>query len=141
MNSEWQHGAYRISTDKSLLDFDMIYDYLSLRSDWAAGRTMEAIRDSRENSLTFGIYKGQQQVGMARVITDYATFAYVCDVFVLPDFRGEGLGKWLMKVVTEHPDLQRGWWILATRDAHGLYEQVGFTPLPEPKKFMQKRKS
>jgi GNAT superfamily N-acetyltransferase len=139
MNQEWQQGAYRISTDKSRLDFDMIYNYLSLRSYWAAGRAMDAIRDSVENSLTFGMYQGEQQIGMARVITDYATFAYLCDVFVLPEFRGQGLGKWLMKVVTEHPDLQRGWWLLATGDAHGLYEQVGFTPLPKPKRFMQKR--
>lgn len=140
MNNEWQHGAYRISTDKSLLDFDMIYDYLSLRSYWAAGRPMDVIRDSVENSLVFGIYKGEQQIGMARVITDYATFAYVCDVFVLPEYRGQGLGKWLMKVVTEHPDLQRGWWTLVTRDAHGLYEHVGFTALPKPERFMEKRK-
>ena len=141
MKQEWQHGDYRISTDKSLLDFDMIYNYLSLRSYWAAGRPMDVIRDSVEGSLVFGMYKNEQQIGLTRVITDYATFAYMSDVFVLEEFRGQGLGKWMMKVVTEHPDLQRGWWMLATRDAHGLYEQVGFTPLPEPKKFMMKLKA
>ncbi len=138
MNREWQNGPYRISTDKRLLDFDVIYTYLSLHSYWAEGRPMEVIRDSIEGSLNFGMYRDEQQIGLTRVITDYATFAYVCDVFVLEEFRGQGLGKWMMKVVTEHPDLQRGWWILATRDAHGLYEQVGFTALPIPEKLMQK---
>ncbi|MGB0389735.1 MAG: GNAT family N-acetyltransferase [Ardenticatenaceae bacterium] len=140
MTTEWQRGDYRISSDKSQLDLDIIHDYLAVRSYWAAGRSREIIERSIENSLTFGVYDGDQQIGLTRVITDYATFAYLCDVFVLDAYQGQGLGTWMMEVISAHPDLQSvRFWTLATRDAHGLYQKVGFTPLQAPHKFMEKR--
>jgi len=104
------------------------------------GRPLEVVHRSIENSLSFGVYKGSEQIGFARVVTDYATFAWLADVFVLPEFRGQGLGKWLIGViVVDHPrllGLRR--WILGTKDAHGLYAQYGFTPLQAPERFMER---
>ncbi|HEY5596909.1 MAG TPA: GNAT family N-acetyltransferase [Candidatus Bipolaricaulota bacterium] len=135
---EYQQGEFTISTDPARLDVDVIHGFLS-KSYWAQGRSRETVVKSLENSLCFGVYKGNQQVGLARVITDYATFAYVCDVFILEDYQGQGLGKWLMKTVTSHPQLQGlRRWTLATRDAHGLYQQVGFTPFSAPERWMEK---
>jgi GNAT superfamily N-acetyltransferase len=100
---DYQRGEFTISTDKSRLDIEVIHSFLD-RSYWAAGRSGETIRRSIENSLPFGVYKGDQQVGFARVITDYATFAWIADVFILDPFQGQGLGKWLMEVIIAHPE-------------------------------------
>ena len=103
MSGHWERGDYTISTDKRRLDLSVIHDFLD-SSYWAAGRSVETIRRSIEHSLPFGIYKGDQQVGFARVITDYATFAWIADVFVLEAHRGQGLSKWLMDVMISHPE-------------------------------------
>ncbi|HXG68485.1 MAG TPA: GNAT family N-acetyltransferase, partial [Blastocatellia bacterium] len=105
MIQEWQRGPYTISADRSRLDLEVIHGYLS-RSYWAARRPLETIKRSIEHSLAFGVYEGERQIGFTRVITDYATFAYLADVFILEEFRGQGLGKWLMEVISAHPELQ-----------------------------------
>ena len=127
-----------ISTDSSRLDLDAIYEMLS-RAYWAKGRTREIIARSTQNSLVFGVYDGLRQVGLARVVSDYATFAWLCDVFIHESYRGRGIGKWLVETVLAHPDLlglRR--FLLATGDAHGLYQQYGFHGLKEPEKWMEK---
>jgi GNAT superfamily N-acetyltransferase len=139
MQREWQRDEYTISTDATHLDVDLIYDFLSTDSYWAKGRTRAAVERSITHSLSFGLYRQEQQVGFARVVTDYATFAYLADVFVLETERGRGLGKWLIATIVEHPEL-RGLrrWLLATRDAHGLYQQAGFTLLAHPERWMER---
>jgi GNAT superfamily N-acetyltransferase len=131
-------GDFRVSTDPALLDLATVHDFLANRSYWAAGRSAEVVRRAVENSLCFGLYEGVRQAGFARVVTDRATFAWLCDVFVLEEHRGQGLGKWLVGCVVAHPDM-RGLrrLLLGTRDAHGLYEQFGFRPLAEPARFME----
>jgi GNAT superfamily N-acetyltransferase len=138
MTHEWRQGEYLISTDKSRLDLTLIHNFLTT-SYWAAGIPLEIVRRSIENSLSFGLYREDQQIGYARVITDYATFAYLGDVFILEPFRGQGLSKWLMEVIVTHPDLQ-GFrrWILLTKDAHGLYKKVGFTGVATPERYMER---
>lgn len=147
MVQEWRRGDYSISTERALLDLNLIHDYLSNKSYWATGRARETIVRSIENSLSFGLYSGaeheqeqeRRQVGFARVITDYATFAWVADVFILEEARGQGLGKWMMKVILAHPELQ-GFrrWILATKDAHELYRKFGFAELKRPERWMER---
>jgi GNAT superfamily N-acetyltransferase len=133
-----ERGSFRISTDPAQLDLALIHEFLSHRSYWAAGIPLEIVRRSIENSLCFGMYQGQRQVGFARVVTDKSTFAYLGDVFVLEEFRGRGLSKWLMQQIVSHPDLQGlRRLILGTRDAHGLYAQVGFRALTSPDRFME----
>lgn len=135
---EIHKDGYTISTDPSRLDVGTIVDML-MRAYWAQGRTPERIEKSIANSLVFGIYEGNRQVGLARVVSDYATFAWLCDVFIHEDHRGKGLGKWLMETVHAHPDLHGlRRWILATKDAHGLYQQFGWTPLTNPERWMLK---
>jgi GNAT superfamily N-acetyltransferase len=138
MVHEWRQGDYLISTDKNRLDLTVIHTFLTT-SYWAAGIPQEIVKRTIEHSLSFGLYKGDQQIGYARVITDYATFAYLGDVFILEPFRGQGLSKWLMEVVVTHPDLQ-GFrrWILLTKDAHGLYNKVGFTEVATPERYMER---
>ncbi len=139
---EWQRGEYVISTDKPRIDLDAVHDFLANRSYWAKGRTLETIQRSIDNSVVFGLYAqdstgASRQVGFARVVTDYATFAWLCDVFVSEASRGHGLGKWLIECVVSHPELQNlKRWLLATRDAHGLYAQYGFTVVEEPGRWM-----
>lgn len=136
---DWKKDEFAISTDKARLQFDVIQKYLSDESYWAASRTPEQTRTAIENSLCFGLYEGDRQIGFARVVSDFATFAYLGDVFVLTGFRGRGLSKWLMDVIVSHPDLQGlRRWVLATRDAHGLYEQYGFAPLRLPDRWMER---
>ena len=139
MTDTWQRDQYTISTDRARLNLDLIHNYLSSESYWATGRAREVVERSIENSLPFGIYQGADQVGFARIVTDYATFAWVADVFVMPEHRGLGLSKWLMEVIITHPELQ-GFrrWILATKDAHGLYEKFGFTQLRRPERWMER---
>lgn len=138
---EYHRAQYTISTDKARLDRGAIHDFLSRRSYWAQGRPMHVVQTAIENSLCFGVYDGDQQVGFARVVTDYATFAWLCDVFVLESHRGQGLGKWMIETVAAHPDLQgQRLTILATRDAHELYRRYGgFQPLDAPERWMVKR--
>ncbi len=133
-----RQGDFLISTDPALLDVPLIQDFLSNRSYWAEGRPLEVTRRSLEHSLCFGLYERGRQVGLARVVTDRATFAWLCDVFVLEEYRGRGLSKWLLGCVLGHPSL-RGLRrvLLGTRDAHGLYERYGFTPLADPSRFME----
>ena len=139
MVHEWQRGQYRISTDKKQLDTELIHGFLSRRSYWATGRPMETVKRSIENSLVFGLYQGQSQVGFARVVTDYATFAWLADVFILEPSRGQGLGKWLVEVIVSHPDLHAiRRLVLATKDAHKLYSKVGFTQLNSPERWMER---
>lgn len=136
---EYKKSEYTISTDNSRLNIPLIHRYLSESSYWATERPLDVVERSIENSLCFGIYKDQEQVGFARVITDYATFAWLADVFVLENHRGHGLGKWLMDVIIAHPDLQ-GFrrWVLATKDAHELYRRYGFMELKRPERFMER---
>jgi GNAT superfamily N-acetyltransferase len=139
MREGWKRDEYSISTDRSRLDIDLIHNFLSSNSYWASGRAREVVERSIENSLPFGIYKGNEQVGFARIVTDYATFAWVADVFVLPEHRGRGLSKWLMEIIIAHPQLQ-GFrrWVLSTKDAHELYERFGFMKLHRPERWMER---
>lgn len=139
MSREWKRGEFSISTDPKQLDITVIHKYLSTDSYWAQGRTVDTVKRSIENSLNFGLYKGKQQIGFARIVTDYATFAWLADVFVLDTYRGRGLGKWLVEVILSHPDLQRfRRWVLATKDAHELYRQFGFIELKRPERWMER---
>lgn len=139
MQTEWQRGEFTISTDQSRLQVDRIHKFLSKESYWAKERTREQTMTAIKNSLSFGVYKSENQIGFARVVTDYATFAYLGDVFILEEFRGQGLSKWLMETIINHPDLQ-GFrrWILATKDAHALYEKFDFKGLKFPERWMEK---
>ena len=133
-------SGYYLSTDKKKLDLNMIHDYLSNRSYWAKDRSFDKVKKTIEHSLCYGSYDdNDKQIGFARVVTDYAVFAWILDLFVLEDFQGSGGGKMLMKAITEHPDLQNlHRWGLGTKDAHGLYEQYGFEKLLRPDVLMEK---
>jgi GNAT superfamily N-acetyltransferase len=137
-NALMKHAFY-ISTDKSKLDVERIYRYLSGESYWANGRSIDVVRRSIENSICFGVFKGNEQVGFARIVSDCAVFAWILDLFILENYRGHGLSKLLMETIMGHPDLQNlQRWGLATEDAHGLYEQYGFTKLTRPETFMER---
>ena len=126
-----------VTTDRSLLDLDMIHGFLS-RSYWARGIPRELVARSIEHSLCFGAFVDGAQVGFARVITDHATFAYVSDVFVLESHRGRGVGKNLMAAIRSHPELQGlRRWTLFTRDAHALYRQYGFAAARHPERLLE----
>ncbi|MDX6272001.1 MAG: hypothetical protein QOD28_3224 [Acidobacteriota bacterium] len=139
MNQEWRRGEYLISTERARLDVRLIHEFLSESSYWAKGRPREVVERSIEHSLAFGVYRGERQVGFARVITDYATFAWIADVFIVDEVRGQGLGKWLGEVMIAHPELQ-GFrrWVLATKDAHELYRRMGFHELQRPERWMER---
>jgi GNAT superfamily N-acetyltransferase len=138
MTQEWHRGEYYISTDKSKLDLAVIHNFLTT-SYWAAGIPVETVKKSLEHSLNFGVYEEGKQVGFARVITDYATFAYIGDVFILEDYRRQGLSKWLMQVIADYAELQGlRRWVLLTRDAHGLYRKTGFMEPVNPERYMEK---
>jgi GNAT superfamily N-acetyltransferase len=135
---EWNTEGFLYSTDKSRLALPYIHKFLSERSYWAPGIPMELVKRSIENSLCFGIYHQTEQIGFARLVTDLATFGYLADVFIDEKFRGQGLSKKLVKFIFTVPELKHfRRMILATRDAHGLYEQYGFKPLVDPGKFME----
>ena len=136
---EHRRGEFLISTDPARLDLDVIHNFLT-NCYWARGIPREVVERSIEQALCFGIYDGSgAQVGFARVISDFATIAYVGDVFVLEPHRGRGLSKWLMECITQHPALQNlRRWILTTRDAHGLYAQFGFAPVKSPERYMER---
>jgi GNAT superfamily N-acetyltransferase len=134
---DYRRGEFLISTDRSRLNLDVVHAFL-VQCYWAAGIPKEIVARSIQHSLCFGLYCRARQIGFARVISDYATYAYVGDVFVLDEYRGQGLGKWLMQCIMGHPmlqDLRR--WTLLTRDAHGLYEHFGFRPLKAPERWME----
>jgi GNAT superfamily N-acetyltransferase len=135
---EHRRGEFLISTSRELLSLDVVHGFLT-NCYWSKGVPREVVAASNEHSLCFGVYDGEgEQVGFARVITDFATIAYVGDVFVLETHRGHGLGKWLVQCITQHPALQNlRRWILTTRDAHGLYSQVGFTAVKAPERYME----
>jgi GNAT superfamily N-acetyltransferase len=131
-------AGYEISTDLARLDLDAIHRFLNEDSYWAGGIPRDVVQRAVENSLCFGLYQGKALAGLARVITDKATFALVADVFVLESHRGQGLSKCLMQSVMTHPDLQGlRRHLLLTADAHGLYSQFGFQPLGVPGRFME----
>jgi N-acetylglutamate synthase-like GNAT family acetyltransferase len=134
---EVHRDGFTISTDPARLDMDAIVDMLE-RAYWATGRPREKTERAYQNSLVFGIYEGGRQIGMARVVTDFSIFAYLCDVFIHEDYRARGLGKWLMQTIMNHPDLvSMRRWLLVTSDAHGLYRQFGFTSIDDPERWMQ----
>src|SRR5947209_1978437 len=139
MIMEWHNGEYTISTERGRLDFAVIHRYISDESYWGKGRPIAVVRRAIENSLPFGVYHGTELVGFARVVTDYATFAWLADVFILEGHRGRGLSKWLMETIISHPELQ-GFrrWVLATKDAHGLYRRFGFQDLHRPERWMER---
>lgn len=137
MDMEWKKGDYCVSCDPARLSLDVIVEYLARRSYWAQDRPRALVEKSIQNSLCFGLYLGEEQIGFARAVTDYATMFWLADVFVLEDYRGQGLGVWLVECVVNHPDLQGLRGILATRDAHGLYQKVGFEALENPRSVMR----
>lgn len=135
---EAHRGQFTISTDPSLMNVDAIADLLS-RSYWANTRTREQLERALAHSLVFGLYDGALQIGLARIISDFSIFAYLCDVIIHEDYRGQGLGKWLLESIHNYPDLQGlRRWTLVTRNAHGLYNHFGWTPLNAPERWMEK---
>jgi GNAT superfamily N-acetyltransferase len=139
--AEWRHGAFRLSTDRVLLDLDCITAFLGEQAYWARGTERALIERAIAGSLPIGAYAADGTLaGFARVVTDGALFAYLRDVFVLPPHRGQGLGRALGAAAIAHPDLGtvRNW-MLATRDAHGVYAPLGFRPVSEPAMYMQMR--
>jgi GNAT superfamily N-acetyltransferase len=134
---QWQRNGFRLTNDLSEIDVDAVYAFLH-ESYWAKGIPLEVVQRSLEHSLNFGLLQGERLVGFARVVTDFATFAYVGDVFVLPEFRGQGLATWMMSCVVSHPELQSlRRWCLATRDAHHVYQRVGFETTKIPERWME----
>ena len=131
-----EKDQYTITTDKEKFDVDLIHSFLT-NSYWAEGISKEIIRRSIDGALCFGVFENNKQIGFARMITDKATFAYLADVFIIEEYRGRGLSKWLMQIVISHPDLQGlRRMMLATRDAHELYKKFGFIPLNNVDRWM-----
>ena len=136
---EWRRDRHRITTDPAQMDLDVVHGFLTT-CYWAAGITRERVVQSIAGSIPFGLFEDGRQVGFARVISDHATFAWLADVFVLPEARGRGLGIWLVETILAHPDLQGlRRWSLATRDAHSLYARFGFVRLANPERMMEYR--
>lgn len=132
-------SSFEISTDRTRLDLPMIYRFLSEQSTWAVGISRPVVERAIENSMCFGGYLDGRQVAFARVISDYATFANMVDVFVLPEYRGRGYSKQIVQAILDHPSLQRlRRFTLATSDAHGLYERFGFTRPAKPETLMER---
>jgi N-acetylglutamate synthase-like GNAT family acetyltransferase len=136
--TEHLKGEFVISTDEERTDLDVVHGFLR-ESYWAQGIPREVLARAIKNSLCFGVYSDGKQIGFARVVSDFATYAYIGDVFVVESYRGHGLGKWLMECIVDHPRLQGlRRWTLLTRDAHGLYTKFGFTPLRKPERYMER---
>jgi GNAT superfamily N-acetyltransferase len=134
---EYRKGQFTISTDRSLIDLNVVHGFLTA-SYWAEGIPRDLVARSVENSLCFGLFAAGEQIGFARAISDYSTYAYIADVFVLESFRRRGLGRWLMECILQHPRLQGlRRWSLVTRDAHSLYAGFGFRPLKKPQNYME----
>ncbi len=133
------NGEYLITTNKAKFDVWMIYEFLR-NAYWSKGIDYATVKKRIKNSLCFGIFHEKKQLGFARVITDYTSFAYLADVFIIEKYRGKGLGKWMLENILNHPELKDvKTWMLATKDAHGLYEKFGFSALDDPQKYMRKR--
>jgi GNAT superfamily N-acetyltransferase len=134
---EFKKGKYFLSNDKQKLQIELIHKFLS-NSYWAQNIPIDIVQKSIDNSLSFGLYKGHDQIGFARIVTDFATFAYLADVFIIEEYRGQALAKWVMDVIMGLPELQglRSW-MLKTKDAHGLYEKYGFTKPRYPERVME----
>lgn len=131
-------GEYLISTDRNKLDLNMIHWFLSTQAYWSPGIPFEKVQKASEHSLCFGIYYREKQIGYARIISDYTSIAYLGDVFILMEFRGKGLSKWLIRAIQLHPELQGlRRWILLTKDAHGLYKQTGWNEIAQPDLWME----
>lgn len=127
-----------ISTDKTKLDLDAIHDFLSTQAYWCLNIPKEKVQIAIDNSLCFGVYKEKKQIGFARIISDFSTIAYLGDVYILKEYRGKGLSKWLMETVMDYSQLQGlRRWILLTGDAHGLYRQFGWTNIADSTKWME----
>jgi GNAT superfamily N-acetyltransferase len=122
---KWHKDNYLVTDDISVVDIDFVTEELN-KTYWAEGRTREMVEESLKYSVMFSMFDGKRMIGFARVVTDYSTFAWLCDVYVHPDYRGNGLGVWLMECVYNHPSTEVWINLLATRDAHGLYEKFGF---------------
>jgi N-acetylglutamate synthase-like GNAT family acetyltransferase len=145
--SSWEKDGFSIYTDKQYLDTDVIHHFLSVDSYWAKGITIEKVKKSIEkSSICFGMYEGDpakgvvRQIGFVRAVTDFVRFAWIMDVFVLPEYRGRGLSKWMMETMVEQSELKDvRKMMLCTYDAHGLYEQYGFQTLDDPEIFMQRK--
>ncbi|NWQ41608.1 GNAT family N-acetyltransferase [Bacillus sp. EB106-08-02-XG196] len=145
--SSWEKAGFTISTDKQYLDTDVIHHFLSVDSYWAKGITIEKVKKSIEkSSICFGMYEGDpakgdaKQIGFVRAVTDFVRFAWIMDVFVLPEYRGRGLSKWMVETMVEQSELKDvRKMMLCTFDAHGLYEQYGFQTLDDPEIFMQRK--
>jgi len=130
--------GFCISTDKTKLDVDSIHKFLSTQAYWCLNIPKDTVQTAIENSLCFGVYQNEKQIGFARVISDFATIAYLGDVYILEEYRGNGLSKWLMEAIMSHPHLQGlRRWILLTGDAHGLYRQFGWTDIADSSKWME----
>jgi N-acetylglutamate synthase-like GNAT family acetyltransferase len=133
-----KQGDCLISTDRDKLDLNMVHRYLTTESYWSPGIPFDTVKQASEHSLCFGVYHKDKQIGYARIISDYTTIAYLADVFILSEFRGNGLSKWLIKTIQSHPDLQGlRRWILLTKDAHGLYRQTGWKDIAQPELWME----
>lgn len=135
---EAHRDQFTISTDPERLDLEAICDFLT-RAYWANTRPRERTERAFRNSLVFGLYDGETQIGLGRIVSDYSIFAYLCDVFIHEEYRAQGLGKWLIQTILEHPDLKDvRRWVLVTNDAHGLYQNFGFKSIADPEHWMQK---
>jgi GNAT superfamily N-acetyltransferase len=137
---EWKREGYTISNDKTKLDVRMIHHFLYTTAHWAVGRPMSVVRKSIDNSLCFGVFDGDKQVGFARIVTDGATVGWICDMFIIASHRGSGLGRWLIECMMDHPDIKGLRRILLnTRDAHDLYvKYAGFRPLLKPESWLER---
>jgi GNAT superfamily N-acetyltransferase len=134
---KWIREQYAVSDDQARLDMSMIHGFLT-NCYWAKGISVEAVKRTVEHSISMGVYENDVQVGFGRAITDRTTFAYLADLFILQEHQGRGLASWLVECFLQHPELQGlRRWLLATVDAHGLYERSGFRPLQEPGRFME----
>jgi GNAT superfamily N-acetyltransferase len=130
--------GFCISTEKARLDIKAIHHFLSTQAYWSLNIPFNRVEEAVAHSLNFGLYFKEQQIGYARVVSDFSSVAYLGDVYVLPDFRGQGLSKWLMKTIMAYPELQGlRRWILSTADAHGLYKQFGWLPVAYPERWME----
>ncbi|MBW4579018.1 MAG: GNAT family N-acetyltransferase [Tildeniella nuda ZEHNDER 1965/U140] len=136
---KWERGEFTIVDDREALDIELIYNFLSKYSYWAKNIPRDVVVKSLNHSLCFGLFKKHQQIGFGRVVTDRATFAYLADIFIVENYRGKELGKWLVECILKHPELQGlRRWMLSTADAQQLYHEFGFQPLHKPERFMEK---
>ena len=134
--------GYYISTDKTKMDLNFIHDYLCNKSYWAKGRSMDLVKKSMDNSMCFALFEGDRQLGFGRVATDFVVFAWLMDLFIDPDYRGRGLGRFLLQQILIHPELQQVNGIgLRTKDAHRLYNKFGFEQIESPDTWMLRKKT